>query len=159
MPNRVKPIPEGYNTVTPILVTNDVVRELEFCKKAFGARELSRFEAPTGGCMHAELQIGSSRVMLGSECQESKRLAPSSTQSNCCTMYLYVEDVDAAFDQAIKAGGKVATPVADTFWGDRMGELTDPSGHRWSLATHKLDLTHDQIAERAEEFFASLSKT
>ncbi len=158
MPNRVKAIPDGYHTVTPMLTVRNGVKALEFYKRAFGAREVTRMDGPDGKLMHAELKIGDSAVMLGEENLQWGAHSPESLKGTPVSLYVYVPDVDVAFAQAVTAGAKALKPVEDMFWGDRQGEVTDPFGHRWSLATHKEDLTPEQISQRAQEFFAGLSK-
>ena len=158
MAQQVKAIPEGYHTVTPDLVFRDAAQAIEFYKKAFGARELMRFHAPDGKIGHAEIKIGDSIVMLCDENPQGGCAAPTSLNGTTVMLFLYVEDVDATFHQAVTSGATVVMPVADMFWGDRSGQVQDPFGHRWQLATHKEDLTQDQIDQRAQEFFASLPK-
>ena len=158
MATQVKPIPDGYHTVTPSLVVGDVARMLDFYKKAFGATETYRLNGPDGKVCHAELTIGDSRVMLSGECPDHGHLAPGSLNGNDASLYLYVPDVDAAFNQAVRAGGKVMTSLDNMFWGDRTGEILDPAGHRWWLATHIEDLTSGQIAQRAKAVFAASTK-
>ncbi|HOB33122.1 MAG TPA: VOC family protein, partial [Verrucomicrobiota bacterium] len=141
MSKSVKPVPDGYHTVTPYLVVQDAARAIDFYTKAFGAQEICRMPAPDGKkVMHAEVQIGTSRVMLADEFPEGGWLAPQNGTSPV-TIHLYVEDADATFNQAVSAGAQVRMPLADTFWGDRFGTITDPFGHSWSIATHKEDLT------------------
>lgn len=154
MQKNVKAIPDGYHTITPYLVVSDGARAIEFYKKAFGAQQIFRMDAPGGKVMHAEIKIGDSIFMLTEESPETGCLAPTSLKGNPLSLYLYVEDVDGAFNQAVKAGAKVLMPVQDMFWGDRYGQVSDPSGHRWSLATHKQDLTPEQVEEGAKKFFA-----
>jgi uncharacterized glyoxalase superfamily protein PhnB len=158
MATQVRPIPEGYHTLTPDLIVQDVSRAIAFYVKAFNAQEILRMDGPDGKLMHAEIKIGDSRLMLCGECAERGSLAPSTLHGNTASVYLYVKDVDAAFDQAVKAGGKVIESVRDMFWGDRVGELVDPSGHRWMLGTHTRDLTPEEIKEGAEAFFAQMAK-
>ncbi len=157
--NKVRPIPEGYHTITPLLVVKDAGRAIEFYKKAFGAKEIMRMSAPGDeNVMHAELQIGSSRVFLGSECPEGTTRSAETLGGTAVSLFLYVEDVDTVFDRAVKAGAEVRMPVSDMFWGDRYGKVADPFGHEWDLATHKEDLTPEQVRQRAEEFFAQTAK-
>ncbi len=158
MPNPVKAIPDGYHTVTPALTVRDGAKAVEFYKRAFGAREAFRMDGPDGKLMHAELKIGDSSIMLGEENLQWGAQSPEFLKGTPVSLYLYVPHVDAAFAQAVAAGAKALKPVADMFWGDRQGEVSDPFGHRWSLATHKEDLTPEQIKQGAQEFFASLSK-
>ncbi|NLF30636.1 MAG: VOC family protein [Planctomycetes bacterium] len=150
-----KAIPEGYHTVTPSLIVEDVAVAIDFYVKAFGAREVSRFNGPDDRIIHAEIEIGDAKIMLGPSCAESRCLAPSQLSGTSCCLYLYLPDVDAAFQRAVGAGARSTMAVEDTFWGDRAGQVADPFGHCWFLATHQEDLTDEQMRERAEEFFAS----
>ena len=146
----VRPIPEGYHTATPYLIVNDAVRAIEFYKKAFGATELMRFPGPDGKLMHAEIRIGDSPIMLADEYPEIGARSPRSFGGSPVGILLYVEDVDVLFGRAVEAGAKVQRPVTDQFYGDRSGTLEDPFGHRWTLATHKEDLTIEEIHRRFE---------
>jgi PhnB protein len=157
MESQFKQLPEGYHSVTPLLVVKDFANTIEFYKRAFNAREIYRVEAGPD-MTHAELEIGDSRFMLCSENPEHGWLSPATLHNNSCGLYLYVGDVDKAFEQAIGAGGKAMLAPQDMFWGDRMGELLDPVGHRWSLATRKEELLPEEIRRRAEEYFASHAK-
>ena len=159
MAQQVKAIPDGYHTVTPGLTVRDGAKAIEFYERAFGAQQVFRMDKPDGRLMHAELQIGNSRIMLGEEYPEIGCQSPESLKGTPVSFYLYVADADAAFAQAVAAGAKAVKPVSDMFWGDRQGEVSDPFGHRWSLATHKEDLTPEQIGQRAQEFFASFPKS
>jgi len=153
-----KPIPDGFNTITPQIIVSDGAKAIEFYKKALGAQEKGRFTAPDGkAVMHAELTIGNSVLMLGSE-HPPQCLSPKSRGGTSVSLYLYVENADAAFERAVKAGCTVKMPMADQFWGDRFGQVEDPFGHQWSFATHKQDLTKDQIAANARTFFANMAK-
>ena len=154
MAQPVKAIPDGYHTVTPCLVLRDAARAIEFYKQAFGAQQTFRMDAPNGTVAHAEMKIGNSILMLGEENRQQGCTSPASLGGTPVTLFLYVPDVDAAFQQAVAAGATVVMPLADMFWGDRYGQVADPFGHRWALATHKEDLTPAQIAERAKQFFA-----
>jgi PhnB protein len=151
----VKAIPEGYHTVTPYLTVDDPAQAIEFYKRAFGASEKARMNAPDGKVAHAEVQIGDSRIMLGNEIPEQGCLSPASLNGTPVSLYLYVEDVDAMFKRAVGAGAIAEMQVTDEFWGDRHGQVRDPFGHLWSLATHKQDVTQDKIRSRAPEFFAA----
>ena len=154
----VKPIPTGFRTVTPYLVVNDAAAAIDFYKRAFGAKEISRMEGPPGKIGHAELKIGDSMIMLGDEMPGSAR-SPHSLGGSPMGLMLYLKDVDAVFNQATSAGAKVDMPVADMFWGDRYGKLTDPFGHSWSLATHKEDVSHEEMAARMKEAMAKMGQT
>lgn len=151
------PIPEGFRTVTPHLCIQDCERAIEFYKKAFGAEEICRMPGPDGkGVMHAELQIGDSRIMVADEMPQAQGWrSPTALGGSSVTISLYVEDVDKVYQQALDAGAKVSSPLMDAFWGDRYGKVTDPFGHEWGIATHKKDLTPEEISKGAEEFFAS----
>lgn len=153
----VKPIPDGYHTVTPYLCVRGGPQAIEFYKKAFGATEVMRMPAPDGKIGHAELQIGDSRVMLADEFPEMGFLSPKSIGGAAVMMHLYVEDADATVVQATGAGAKVTRPVSDQFYGDRGGQVEDPFGHRWYISTHKEDLTFEEVQKRAQAQFASTS--
>ena len=143
----VQPIPEGYRSVNVILTVDDAARAIDFYKKAFGARELSRL--PMGDKVgHAELQIGDTRIMLNDEFPDRDNLGPNARGGSSVGFVLYTDDVDSAFKTAIDAGGKQTMAVENQFWGDRMGTLTDPFGHKWSLATHVEDVPPEQFEER-----------
>ena len=146
----VKPIPDGYHTVTPYLIINGAADAIEFYKQAFGAAEVMRLPAPGGKLGHAEIQIGDSRIMLADEVPEMGFQGPKSLGGAAVSICLYVEDVDALFQQALDAGGKEQRPVQDQFYGDRSGTLEDPFGHVWTIATHKEDLTHEEIEKRMQ---------
>jgi len=153
-----KPIPDGFYTITPHIIVSDAAKAIEFYKKALGAQEMERFMTPDGkSVMHAQLKIGNSRLMLGNEFPPTC-LSPKSRGGTTVSLYLYLENADAAFDRAVKAGCSVKMPMTDQFWGDRYGQVEDPFGHQWSLATHKQDLTKEDIAESARKFFANMAK-
>jgi len=143
--SRVKPIPEGMHSLTPHLVCNGAADAIEFYKRAFNAREEGRMAMPDGKIMHAMVRIGDSALMLVDEMPQHGALGPKALKGSPVTIHLYVEDADATVAQAVKAGAKVTMPLADMFWGDRYGQLEDPFGHRWSVATHQRDLTPAQI--------------
>lgn len=143
-----KPVPEGYHTLTAHLVVKGAAAAIEYYKKAFGAEEVLRMPGPGGTIMHAEIRIGDSHIMLNDEFPDFRKLSPRTIGGSPVTLHLYVNDVDAVFDRAVKAGATVMMPVGDMFWGDRYGALEDPYGHHWSIATHKEDLTAEEIAER-----------
>jgi PhnB protein len=145
----VKPIPDGYHSVTPYLIFNGASDAIAFYKKALGAEEIMRMAAPGGRVGHAELQIGDSRIMLADEHPELQALSPKTIGGSPVTLHLYVENVDAAVERAIAAGATLVRPVADQFYGDRTGGIADPFGYRWFIATHKEDLTMDEIRRRA----------
>jgi PhnB protein len=149
MMNPVKPIPEGYHSATPYLIVKDAARAIEFYKRAFGATELLRMAAPGGKIGHAEIKIGDSPIMLADEVPDMGALSPESLGGTPVSILLYVEDVDAVFNQAIAAGAKVQRPVKDQFYGDRTGGVTDPFGHIWYVATHKEDVSPEEMRKRA----------
>jgi PhnB protein len=152
---RVRPIPAGYHAVTPYLTVNDGARALDFYTRAFGARQTQRMAGPGGTVMHAEFRIGDSVVMLSDELPGmSTTKAPTSLGGTTGSLFLYVADVDAAFNRAVDAGCTALMPPADMFWGDRFGKLRDPFGNEWSLATHKEDVPPRQMAERAKAAMA-----
>jgi len=151
-----KPIPEGYHSVTPYLIIKGATEAIDFYKKAFGATELFRMPAPEGKIGHAEIKIGDSPIMLADESPEMGYKSPQSLGGSPISIMIYVADVDTVFKQAIAAGGKEQRPVKDQFYGDRSGTLEDPFGHAWSIATHKQDLTSDQIAANAKVAFAKM---
>ena len=146
-----KPIPDGYNSVTPYLVVDDAKRAIEFYAQAFGAEE--KFRLPMGDKIgHAEIKIGDSFVMLADEFPEMGHLGPNSRGGPTSSIVLYVEDVDTSFKKALEAGAKEQRAVENQFWGDRMGTLTDPFGHQWSLATHVEDVPESEMEARMEKF-------
>jgi PhnB protein len=149
MASAVKPIPEGYHSVTPYLIVKGGARAIEFYERAFAARELFRLMQPDGRVGHAELEIGDSRVMLADEHPEIGALSPQSIGGSPVTIHLYVEDVDATVARAVEAGAKITRPVADQFYGDRNGGVTDPFGHVWFVATHKEDVPAEELERRA----------
>jgi PhnB protein len=155
-----KPIPEGYHSITPYLAVKDAAQAIDFYKRAFGAQEVERMPGPGGkGVMHAEIKIGDSRVMLSDEFPGSGCASPQSLGGTTCQLFIYVPDVDSAYQQAISAGATSAMPVSDMFWGDRYGKLSDPFGHQWGLATHKEDVSPQEMKKRSEAFFEQMAKT
>jgi PhnB protein len=153
-----KAIPEGYHTLTPYVVVKNAAEAIDFYKRAFGATEIERMPGPGGqGVMHAELRIGNSVIMLSDEFPGSGCSAPQSIGGTTCQMFLYVEDVDAAYKKAVAAGATAGMPPTDMFWGDRFGKLSDPFGHQWGLATHKEDVSPEEMKKRAEAFFAQMA--
>lgn len=147
-----KAIPDGFHTATPYLYIKGAAGALDFYRQAFGAAELMRLADPAGKIGHAEIKIGDSIIMLADEFPEMGVLGPHSLGGSACCILLYVEDVDARFQQAIAAGAKSVRPVQDQFYGDRSGTLEDPFGHMWTLATHKEDVTPAEIQRRFEAF-------
>jgi PhnB protein len=142
-------VPQGYHTVTPYLILTGASDAIAFYKKAFDAEEVMRLGGPGGKVGHAEIEIGDSRVMLADEHPEIGALSPRSIGGSPVSIHLYVEDVDRVVQRAVAAGAKLVRPVTDQFYGDRAGGIEDPFGHRWFIATHKEDLTMDEIRRRA----------
>ena len=151
-------IPRGYHSITPYITVNGGEAAIEFYKNAFGAEERGHMKTPDGKTAHAELKIGDSVFMLSDEFPEMKNLSPKSIGGSPVSLYMYVEDVDAVFNQAVSAGATVLNPVMDMFYGDRWGYIKDPFGHLWFIATHKKDLTPDELKKAAEIAFAEMSR-
>ncbi len=151
----VKPVPEGYHTATPYLICSGAAAAIDYYKKAFGAVELMRYPTPDGGIAHAEIRIGDSTIMLADEFPEKNARSPKTVGGTPVGIMLYVPDVDAMFRAAIAAGGKELQPLIDQFYGDRSGTLLDPFGHMWTIATHKEDLSPEEMERRAEEAMAA----
>ncbi len=147
----VKAIPEGYHSVTPYLIIKGASDAIEYYKKAFGATELFRMPGPGGQVMHAEIKIGDSPVMLADEVQQMGYRNPRAYGGTPVSLMIYVEDVDAVFNRAVAAGGKVQQPLEDKFYGDRSGTLEDPFGHVWTVATHKEDVSSEEMKRRMAE--------
>ena len=149
-----KPVPEGFHTVTPQLTLDDAARAIDWYKQALGAEEMGRATGPDGKIMHAELRIGDSRVMLHDAMMGGK--GPKAIGGSPAALWIYVEDCDALFNRAIAAGAELVPgpmgQMQDQFWGDRCGTLKDPHGYAWTIATHKEDLTPDEIRERHDAF-------
>jgi len=146
----VRPIPEGYHTATPYLIVKGAANAIEFYKKAFDATEVMRMPDPAGRIMHAEIQVGNSRIMMADEMPEMGFRGPQSLGGTPVSILLYVNDVDAQARKATAAGAKVMRPVENQFYGDRSGTFTDPFGHVWTIATHKEDLSNEEIQKRFE---------
>ncbi len=146
----VKPIPDGYHTVTPYLIIKGAAGALDFYKQAFGATELFRMEAPGGRIGHAEIRIGDSPIMLADEHPEIGALSPQSRGGTSVSILLYVEDADKLTEQAVAAGATVLRPIQNQFYGDRSASLADPFGHQWHIATHVEDVSVDEMRKRAE---------
>ena len=146
----VKPIPEGYHSVTPYLIVRGAAAAIEFYTKAFGAVELFRFPAPDGKIGHAEIKVGDSPIMLADEYPDMGYNGPQSPGSSPVSLMIYVADVDAVFNQAVTMGATVKEALQDKFYGDRMGTVIDPFGHRWHLATHKEDVSVEEMQRRAQ---------
>lgn len=148
MTQKVKPIPEGYHSVTPHIIVNDAGKAIEFYKKVFNATELFRMPDPQGKIAHAEIKIGNSIIMLADEFPEMEARSPQAYGGSPITICLYVEDVDTIFNQAIRDGAQVVRPLKDQFYGDRSGTIKDPFGHKWTIATHIEDVTPEEMDKR-----------
>ncbi|QEM70261.1 VOC family protein [Geobacter sp. FeAm09] len=155
MGTTVKPIPDGYHTATPYLIITNAAKAIEFYKEAFGATECMRLPKPDGKLMHAEIVIGDSPVMLCDESPEWHALSPQTLGGTAVSIVLYVADVDEVVNRAVAAGATLLMPVADQFWGDRMGTVADPFGHKWSIATHTEDVAPEEIGARAAALCAA----
>jgi PhnB protein len=157
MSPNVHPIPEGYHSLTPQLTCRDAARALDFYREALGAKVLVRMDGPGGKVMHAELQIGDSRFMIGDEFP-GMSVAPNPSALHSSSLFMYTNDVDAAFNRAIKAGARADMPPSDMFWGDRYGKFTDPFGHQWGVATHVEDVAPEEMKRRSEEWSKQMAK-
>jgi PhnB protein len=154
MPTGVKPIPDGHRTVTPYLAIKNAPKALDFYQRAFGAVESYKLMMPDGRVGHAEIRLGDSLIMLADEFPEYGGKAPDTLGGSPVSLHLYVEDVDAFVKKAVAAGAKERKPVADQFYGDRSGQLEDPFGHLWWVATHKEDVPPAEMQKRVEKMFA-----
>jgi PhnB protein len=149
----VKAIPDGVHTITPHIVVGDAAEASDWYAKAFGAEERSRIPLPGGKLMTVELWIGDSPVMVASEFPDMGIVSPLTIGGTATVLHLYTENVDVAWERAIAAGAEERTPLGDTFWGDRHGQLTDPFGHRWNLAQHIRDVSPEEVEKAAAETF------
>lgn len=157
-----QPIPDGYHSITPSFTFKDSRKAIEFYRSAFNAEVVDLLPNPTGlGTMHATIKIGNSIVMMGDEMPGVENCAKGAETvgTSPISLYVYVSDVDATFEKAVAAGGTETMPVSDAFWGDRIGQIRDPFGYSWMIATHKRDLTQDEIRQGAEAFFAQMAKS
>jgi PhnB protein len=160
MTDKAKAVPDGFHTITPHLTVRDATRAIEFYKQAFGAEVLHVAPAPGGKVMHAALRIGNSMLMLNDEFPEmGGSCAPPATGGSGVNLHIYLENVDAAFERAVSAGATVKMPVMDMFWGDRYGQLLDPFGHKWSLATHTRDMSQEEMQQEQEKAFSKIPKS
>ena len=148
----VKPVPEGYHTATPYLVCKGAAKAIDFYKQAFGATELFRLEGPGDSVGHAEIKIGDSPIMLADEFPDMGARSPEAYGGSPVSIMLYVGDVDKVVERAVENGAKVVRPVQDQFYGDRNGTLTDPFGHTWTIATHKEDVSPEEMKRRSEAY-------
>ena len=149
--SKISYIPKGYNSVTPYLVIKGAAKAIDYYKNVFGATEVMRMPGPDGRIGHAELKIGDSHIMLADEFPEMGHQGPLTLGNSPVSMLLYVEDVDSTVQRAVADGAQILKPVADQFYGDRMGFIQDPFGHRWGVATHKEDVSPKEMEERAKK--------
>jgi PhnB protein len=147
---KARPIPKGYQTVTPGVTIKGADAFITFCKKAFGAKVVTRMAGPDGSVMHAELLIGTSHLMIGEEMPSWGATSAATLGGTPVNLYVYVPNVDAAFKKVVNAGAKVVMPVTNQFWGDRMGAVTDPFGNKWTIATHVEDVSPREMKKRGE---------
>jgi PhnB protein len=158
MSTQIKPIPEGFHTVTPYLSIRGAAQAIDFYKRAFGARERFRMAGPDGKTIgHAEIVIGDSIVMLADEFPAFGNHSPQSLKGTPVSMLIYVQDVDAAFKCAVEAGAKVKQPLENKFYGERAGCVEDPFGHQWTLMTHIEDVSPEEMQKRLGEFYAKMA--
>jgi PhnB protein len=157
MTNAVRPIPEGYHSISPSLTCRGAARAIEFYKEVFGATELMRMPGPDGTVMHAELKIGDSVFFLNDEFP-GMCAAPSGDAMHSSYLFLYTDDVDSVFNRSVTAGCRVDMPLQDQFWGDRYGKITDPFGHQWGLAQHVEDVAPEEMKRRSAEMTAKMAK-
>lgn len=156
MTTEVKPIPDGFHTITPSLVVSDAAKAIEFYKQALGAEVLDVHTTPDGSkVVHSELKIGNSIIFVNDEFPEMGACAPTAAAPPSVTFNLYVENADASFAQAVDAGATSVMPVAEMFWGDRWGVVTDPYGYKWSLCTHVKDVTREEVEQASKELFGN----
>ena len=156
----VKAIPDGYHSITPYLTVNDAAAAIDFYKRAFDAKESYRHPTPDGkSIVNAELKIGDSIVLLSDEFPHGGSRSPNSIGGSAVTLHIYTEDVDKVFNQAVNAGATIVMPVMDMFWGDRYGQLKDPFGHIWSIATHNQDLSQEEIQKAGESVLRGMMRS
>lgn len=158
MAQKVKPIPKGYRSLTPYIVVNDASRAIDFYQKAFGATEVFRSKPMHGKIMHAALQFGDSMMMLSDEFPFGACKSPQTLGGTPSSLWIYSDDVDALFNRAVQAGATVKMPPMDMFWGDRFSQVADPFGHLWSLATHKEEVSPEELERRAETEMAKMAQ-
>ena len=154
----VKPIPEGYNTINPYVAVPKAADAIEFYKRAFGAKERSRMDGPGGTIAHAELEIGDSVIMLSDPFPQARTKSPKELGGTTVSLMVYVEDVDEVVQQAVDAGATITMPIENQFWGDRFGQVEDPFGHNWQIATHVEDVPPEEMAKRAEQAMAAMAQ-
>jgi PhnB protein len=152
-----QPIPEGYHTLTMYLAVDDAAAAIDYYERAFGAKERGRMSGPDGTIAHAELEIGDSLLMLADALPQFTARPPKELGGTAASVFLYVEDIDAVYKQAVASGGTSVMEPDDMFWGDRFGSLLDPFGHLWTIATHVEDVSPEEMAKRSEEFMAAMA--
>jgi PhnB protein len=157
MSTSVRPVPEGYHSITPYITCKNAGRAMDFYKKAFGATEINRMPGPDGRIMHAELRIGDSLIFISDEFP-GMSVAPSGDGLSPYSLFLYTDNVDDIFNRAVREGCRADMPLADMFWGDRYGKVTDPFGHHWGLAQHIEDVAPAEMQRRSAEWTASMAK-
>ena len=159
MSDAVRPIPEGYHSITPQLTCRDAARAIDFYKSVLGAKELMRMAGPDGKVAHAELQIGDSRIMVNDEFP-GRAFAPdpSAPATHSSSLFVYCEDVDTLYSSALQAGSRADMALENMFWGDRFGKFTDPFGHQWGVATHVEDVAPEEMQRRSEEMTKKMAK-
>ncbi len=153
----VQPVPEGYNTVTPYLAVPNAAEAIDFYTRALGAKERVRMDGPGGSIMHAELELGDSLIMLSDPFPQASTKTPKELGGTSVSIFVYVDDIDALYKQAIDAGATSLMEPDDMFWGDRFGSVQDPFGHSWTIATHIEDVSPEEMQKRSEEFMASMA--
>ena len=153
------PIPEGFHTVTPQLILDNAAQAIDWYKKALGAEEVSRATGPDGKILHADLKIGNSHIMMNDAMGGAK--GPKAFGGSPTSLWVYVDNADALFNRAVGAGAKVEPgpmgQLSDQFWGDRCGTINDPQGYRWTIATHKEDLTPQEMKQRQDEWMKKMA--
>ena len=157
MLKKVRPVPKGYHTVSPALCVQGADAFIKFCKKAFGAKEIMRMTGPGGSVMHAEIEIGDSRLMVGDENPQWGNKSAKTLSGTPVTLHIYVPDCDAVVAKAVKAGATVGMPLADQFWGDRYGSVVDPFGNVWGVGTHIEDVDDKEIKKRSAKFMKEMA--
>ena len=152
-----KPVPEGYHTLTPYLAVDDAKAAIDFYQRAFGAKERVRMPGPDGMIAHAELEIGDSKVMLADPFPQASTRPPKELGGTSVGVFVYVENVDEVFQQAVDAGATATMEPDDQFWGDRFGSVTDPFGHSWQISTHVEDVPPEEMEKRSKEWMAQMA--
>jgi PhnB protein len=152
-----KPVPEGYHTLTPYLAVEDATAAIDFYQRAFGAKERVRMPGPDGMIAHAELEIGDSKVMLADPFPQASTRPPKELGGTSVGVFVYVENVDEVFQQAVDAGATATMEPDDQFWGDRFGSVTDPFGHSWQISTHVEDVPPEEMEKRSKEWMAQMA--